>query len=465
MGHLKLILILTWISGSCTVENTDKRPSLSLFKTAVIAFCDFNNDAQPFCSFRQDSADDSDWIRHKGPTPTPGTGPSGDYPDGTGYYIYHEADNVANGKKARLLSPVINTAPAKICVQFNYFMYGSDTSNTLTVLAKRPTTEETLWQKVGIQSPSWLGAAITVDKPAGQPVEIVFEAMRGFSPSCDSALDNIDITEGACPGCISGCDFDEMDNLCGWTTRVSDSSIMGWEFWNGPTETPGTGPDDDFSKPGLGTYLLLDSFSSVPGASAELWSPSTASSSCLQLSFHYYMFGTASEMELNVHVVGNGGALGSPVFSLRGNQGKGWKPADIRHVGAGNVQFVIVGVYGETDETDIAIDSVCITACEAVMPTTVKPTVPSTPQPSTPQPTTPKPITPSPSTPKPSTPEPTTPKPTTPEPSTPKPSTPEPSTPKPSTPEPSTPKPSTPQPTTPKPTTTPPPGKTSHILL
>ncbi|XP_049338243.1 zonadhesin, like isoform X49 [Astyanax mexicanus] len=449
MGHLKLILILTWISGSCTVENTDERSHLTERDAAVIAFCDFNNDAQPFCSFRQDSADDSDWIRHKGPTPTPGTGPSGDYPDGTGYYIYHEADNVANGKKARLLSPVINTAPAKICVQFNYFMYGSDTSNTLTVLVKRPTTEETLWQKVGIQSPSWLGAAITVDKPAGQPVEIVFEAMRGFSPSCDSALDNIDITEGACPGCISGCDFDEMDNLCGWTTRVSDSSIMGWEFWNGPTETPGTGPDDDFSKPGLGMYLLLDSFSSVPGASAELWSPSTASSSCLQLSFHYYMFGTASEMELNVHVVGNGGALGSPVFSLRGNQGKGWKPADIRHVGAGNVQFVIVGVYGETDETDIAIDSVCITACEAVMPTTVKPTVPSTPQPSTPQPTTPKPITPSPSTPKPSTPEPTTPKPTTPEPSTPKPSTPEPSTPKPST----------PQPTTPKPTTTPPPVK------
>lgn len=26
-------------------------------------------------------------------------------------------------------------------------------------------------------------------------------------------------------------------------------------------------------------------------------------------------------------------------------------------------QFVIVGVYGETDKTDIAIDSVCITSC------------------------------------------------------------------------------------------------------
>lgn len=52
------------------------------------------------------------------------------------------------------------------------------------------------------------------------------------------------------PGCITGCDFDEMDDLCGWTTEVSDPTIMGWEFWIGQTETPGTGPDDDFSKPG-----------------------------------------------------------------------------------------------------------------------------------------------------------------------------------------------------------------------
>jgi len=28
----------------------------------------------------------------------------------------------------------------------------------------------------------------------------VFEAQKGFSPSCDTALDNIVITEGACPG-------------------------------------------------------------------------------------------------------------------------------------------------------------------------------------------------------------------------------------------------------------------------
>ncbi|MCI4377434.1 hypothetical protein PGIGA_G00203590 [Pangasianodon gigas] len=367
MGPLKLILILTWISHIYTFGNTENRNDYIESDAVVITACDFNNNELPFCDFRQDNTDDSDWIRHKGPTPTSDTGPNGDYPDGKGYYIYQEADNVSNGQKTRLLSPVLSSTPAQICVQFRYYMYGALDHNTLTVLAKRPGAEEMLWQKIGIQSPSWLGAAITVSKPVEQSVEIVFEAKRGSTSSCDTALDNIKITEGACPGCISQCDFDEMDNLCGWTTEVSVPGLDGWIFWSGATDTPDTGPNDDFSKPGLGSYLLMDSMDSDPGASAQLWSPSipAPSSNCLQLNFHYYMYGTATDMELNVHVVINGGTLGNPVFSLKGNQGQDWKPAEVKYTATRNIQFVIVGVYGSTDKTDIAIDSVCITTCDA----------------------------------------------------------------------------------------------------
>ncbi|GAA6104294.1 zonadhesin, like [Tachysurus ichikawai] len=399
---------------------------LNMMLVVVITACDFNDNKLPFCNFQQDSEDESEWIRHKGPTPTPGTGPSGDYPDGNGYYIYHEADNVSNGQKARLLSPVLSPTQAQICVQFRYYMYGADNSNTLTLLEKRPGAEELLWQKTGIQSPSWLGAAVTVSRPAGQSIEIVFEAKRGFSSSCDTALDNINITEGACPGCISQCDFDATDDLCGWTTEVSDPDLFGWIFWNGQTDTPGTGPDDDFSKPGLGSYLLMDSFDSIPGASAQLWSPSipVPSSNCLQLNFHYYMYGTAADMELNVHVVISGGALGYPVFSIKGNQGQGWKPAVVKFITTRDTQFVIVGVYGSTVETDIAIDSLCITTCDALTSTTTKPTTPvSSPKPTTPQPSTPKPTTTKPTTPQPSTPQISTPKPTTTKPTSPSPPT------------------------------------------
>lgn len=108
--------------------------------------------------------------------------------------------------------------------------------------------------------------------------------------------------------------------------------------------------------------------------------------------------------------------MGNPAFSLRGNQGKGWKPAEVKYTATRNIQvctvltnllkaheppylkiifitisdikcnpvkqfilkgiilliseklsvlqFVVVGVYGGTEKTDIAIDSLCVTACD-----------------------------------------------------------------------------------------------------
>ncbi|XP_023261535.1 MAM domain-containing protein 2-like, partial [Seriola lalandi dorsalis] len=136
----------------------------------MLTSCDFNQNSEPFCRFSQDSTDNSDWTRHRGPTPTPGSGPSGDYPDGKGYYIYHECDNVANGQKARLLSPALSSSASQICVQFRYYMYGSDSQNVLRVLAKRPSGDEEVWKRTGIQSPSWLKGSVTVSKPSSQSV-------------------------------------------------------------------------------------------------------------------------------------------------------------------------------------------------------------------------------------------------------------------------------------------------------
>ncbi|KAF7650362.1 hypothetical protein LDENG_00127240, partial [Lucifuga dentata] len=376
----------------------------------VLTSCNFNDDRHPFCNFIQDMADDSDWIRHKGPTPTPSTGPSGDYPDGTGYYVYQECDNVADGQKARLLSPTFTVAASQICLQFRYYMYGIDNRNVLRVLTKTSGTEVEVWKRTGIQSPSWLKGSVTVSKASSQSITLVFEAQRGFSDSCDSALDNIIISEGACPSCVTGCDFDILDDLCGWSAPPTDNPVvLGFAQWNGPTDTEGTGPEDDFSKPGLGHYMLLDSFEAVAGVKAEIRSPVTASSGCLDLTFHYHLYGTSTTMELSVHTVAAGGSLGPALLSIRGNQGQAWKPAEVRYLGTASIQFVIVGTYGETPQTDIAVDAVCITACKA------SPTTPLPPPP-TPGPSTPKPPTPGPSTPNPPTPGPTTPKPPTPRP-------------------------------------------------
>ncbi|KAJ3585357.1 hypothetical protein NHX12_014078, partial [Muraenolepis orangiensis] len=310
----------------------------------------------PFCHFTQDRADHSDWIRHRGPTPTQGTGPPGDYPDKAGYYIYHECDNISDRQTARLLSPALASLASapQIC------------PNKLRVLAKNLAgPDRELWMRNGIQSPSWLAGAVTVTT-AGV-ANIVFEAQKGSMDSCDSALDNIVISEGACPSCVYACDFDD-GSLCGWTTPLPEPPIFGFEMWSGSTETEGTGPQDDFSKPGMGSYLLLDSSSAVPGVRAEIWSPLTHSTGCLDLSFHYYMYGTATSMELSVHTVTAGSSVSAALFTVRGNQGEAWRPAEARYMGSSEVQFVIVGTYGETALTDIAVDAVCVMVCKGCPP-------------------------------------------------------------------------------------------------
>uniref|UniRef100_A0A3Q3J1L2 MAM domain-containing protein n=1 Tax=Monopterus albus TaxID=43700 RepID=A0A3Q3J1L2_MONAL len=123
----------------------------------VLTSCDFNQGHDPYCRFSQDNTDNGDWTRHK------------EYTSlfclilcVEGYYIYHECDNVANGQKARLLSPVLTSSASEICVQFRYYMYGMDSHNILRVLAKTPSGDEEVWNKTGIQSPSWLKGSITV---------------------------------------------------------------------------------------------------------------------------------------------------------------------------------------------------------------------------------------------------------------------------------------------------------------
>ncbi|XP_051780732.1 zonadhesin, like [Erpetoichthys calabaricus] len=366
----KWILLLLCVNVLQALENHQSRSLLRVGE--VLTSCNFNDDSIPFCNFRQDTNDHSDWIRHKGPTPTNGTGPSGDYPDGNGYYIYHEADNVADSQMARLLSPPLMAPSGQACIQFWYYMYGLDANNLLSVLIKRDQeAEELVWDRKGLQSHSWLKAEVSVSMKDTQQFVIIFQATRGTSSSCDTALDNITISNGPCSSCLVSCDFDKWDDLCGW--QNPGGNLEPWVQWIGNTDTEGTGPDDDFSKPGFGMYMLLDSLYGAPGVKGELRSPLVLSDGCLEFSFYYYMYGTANTMQLNVYATTSGTVLGNSLFTRTGNQGKGWKLAEVRFNKSGQVQFVIEGVYGETDKTDIAVDSVCIAQCQAVPPTTARP--------------------------------------------------------------------------------------------
>lgn len=85
---------------------------------------------------------------------------------------------MSNGKKARLLSPLISSTSSQICVQFRYYMYGVDSNNLLRVLTKRPGGEEENWNRTGIQSPSWLPGSVTVSKSTTEQITVSTRRFR-----------------------------------------------------------------------------------------------------------------------------------------------------------------------------------------------------------------------------------------------------------------------------------------------
>lgn len=59
-------------------------PYFNVCVSAYLTRCDFNNNSRPFCDWTQPcNVNQGVWIRTKHDTPTDGTGPDGDYPDGS----------------------------------------------------------------------------------------------------------------------------------------------------------------------------------------------------------------------------------------------------------------------------------------------------------------------------------------------------------------------------------------------
>lgn len=149
----------------------------------------------------------------------------------------------------------------------------------------------------------------------------------------------------------------------------------------------------------VGQYMLMDAQNANPGEEALLKSPLIPSSGCLDLNFHYYLYGTSKNMEIRVHTMTtgrnthftiyetqqteckrlnvcvyvcvhacvrallcefvfvwfifiyiyikyvSGGSLGPILFSVKGNQCEGWKPAVVRYTGTASVQVNAGNIY------------------------------------------------------------------------------------------------------------------------
>ncbi|XP_077137851.1 IgGFc-binding protein-like [Ranitomeya variabilis] len=165
-----------------------------------IIYCNFNDNTKPFCDWTQryGNTDEGDWIRAKFCTPTAGTGPDGDYPDGFGYYLYLEASNLIPNDRIILDSRAL-VIHETICIDFWYHMDGPETENQLSVIitGDHGMWRSNIWQRIGQQGPDWLYGSVTYT-PATTDIQVSFMAVRGLTDVGDIAIDNVRVKRGSC---------------------------------------------------------------------------------------------------------------------------------------------------------------------------------------------------------------------------------------------------------------------------
>uniref|UniRef100_U3JXW5 Zonadhesin n=1 Tax=Ficedula albicollis TaxID=59894 RepID=U3JXW5_FICAL len=155
--------------------------------------CTFEKD---FCGWVQEDYSSIDWIRNKGPTPTPNTGPSSDHTTGDGYYIFLQGgDDALPGFVAHLVSPVCSWE-GTVCFRFWYHMYGTAQTMALGVYVKKDGEQVLVWKKAGNQNDTWHLGQVTVHTTGN--MQILLEGEWGEDVRSNIALDDISIEKGSC---------------------------------------------------------------------------------------------------------------------------------------------------------------------------------------------------------------------------------------------------------------------------
>ncbi|OXB84679.1 UNVERIFIED_CONTAM: hypothetical protein H355_001156, partial [Colinus virginianus] len=159
--------------------------------------CDFENG---LCNWAQDTEDDFDWIRIKGPTPTVNTGPLKDHTTGTslGHYLYVESSEPQEfADKAVLLSPLFNPSYNGTCVfRFHYYMSGKQVY-TLSIFQRTMSNSRgiLLWYKYGNQGERWIRQTLYIS--SSKPFQILVKGTVGDGFTGDIGLDDLSFLDCA----------------------------------------------------------------------------------------------------------------------------------------------------------------------------------------------------------------------------------------------------------------------------
>jgi len=130
------------------------------------------------------SADNFDWTRKSGGTPSGSTGPSS-AAEGSWYLFIETSSPRASGDVAILKSPVVDIA-SNTMLSFNYHMYGLDIGKLQVFV-----DSDNIWEEQGDKGNAWKLAAVSLAQYGGSSSVVSFHAERAGNYRGDIAIDNV----------------------------------------------------------------------------------------------------------------------------------------------------------------------------------------------------------------------------------------------------------------------------------
>ncbi|KAA8580994.1 hypothetical protein FQN60_013952 [Etheostoma spectabile] len=160
--------------------------------------CDFGWASDPsFCSWTSDDTG-SRWQIQSSGTPTLNTGPNMDHTGGSGNFIYTLAASPQETEVARLVSPMVSSPDADLCVSFWYHMFGPHIG-TLHIKQRKQTVDGPadilLWTISGHQGNRWREGRVLVPR-TNKPYQVVIEGLVERNSWGDIAVDDIKVLNG-----------------------------------------------------------------------------------------------------------------------------------------------------------------------------------------------------------------------------------------------------------------------------
>ncbi|XP_053940464.1 apical endosomal glycoprotein isoform X2 [Cuculus canorus] len=320
--------------------------------------------AELSCSFEADtcglvSSGQRTWLRQSNGTGTV-AGPAADHSTGTvaGHYLVVSTDGTSlpAGRAAALTSqPYQSSAPTQ-CLAF-WYQLSATTPGSLSVSMEQSGVRMKVLDVSAVAGDTWHRGHVTV-RPDGD-WQAIFEAVGAGGDHGYIALDDLHVSDGACPEPAS-CDFEQ--DLCGWSSS-SDPRLhtFAWGWKNGTPLAKYPGPEQDHT---LGTrhghYVHFDtSMLGAGGTAARLESQPlpAAADSCLRFWYHMDIPEHLASGELRVMLHSAAGQR--TVWSVAGHQSRGWQAGVVPVQSPSEFQIIFeISTWRWPMEGPVALDDI-----------------------------------------------------------------------------------------------------------